>query len=297
MLVVLSWFGVITLLGASFYPAAYMAKQSLPFEYMMFYRMMLSSAILLLYLVIRRQRILIKKNEILLSILVASSQLNVWLSGMATKYIISGLVPCILLTQIFTAELICAIYEKRKMKKNIIISGILGTIGIFMLCNQQLSSFGNTDIKQTLLGIALAFISTFASAIGNLIYEKGGKNIQEMPKPTFLLYNCFFAGLFFLLIGLIVYPFNELTNPVLFDKTYLLTLLFLSAGPTILFLFGMYYIIAKQGSVKITYVNFFAPILSMVISTIFENFKWNNIPIIGMLLLLISVWVGIKQKR
>ena len=295
-MIFLSWLTMIAILGTSFISVSYVAKQNLPFEFTMFYRMMISSLVLLIYLFIRKQRVLMKKNEVLFSFLVASSQLNVWLSGLATKYVVSGIVPCVLLTQIFTAELISSIYEKRKMEKNIIMSGVIGMIGLFMLCNQELSSFNNVETKNTLIGILLAFISTFASAIGNLIYEKGGKNIQEMPKPTFLLYNCFFAGIFFLIISIIFNPVKDIFNPSLLNIKYLSVLSYLSIGPTILFLFAMYYIIEKQGSVKVTYVNFITPILSMIISTIFEHFKWNVINLCGMVLLLISVWIGIRRK-
>ena len=295
-MIFLSWLTMIAILGTSFISVSYVAKQNLPFEFTMFYRMMISSLILLIYLFIRKQRVLIKKNEVSLSFLVASSQLNVWLSGLATKYVVSGIVPCVLLTQIFTAELISSIYEKRKMKTNVIISGLIGLIGVFMLCNQELSSFNNVETKNTLIGILLAFISTFASAIGNLIYEKGGKNIQEMPKSTFLLYNCFFAGIFFLIVSIIFNPAKDIFNPSLLNIKYLSVLLYLSVGPTILFLFAMYYIIEKQGSVKVTYVNFITPVVSMIISTIFEHFKWNVINLCGMVLLLISVWIGIRRK-
>ena len=59
----------------------------------------------------------------------------------------------------------------------------------------------------------------------------------------------------------------------------------------------MYYIIEKQGAVKTTYVNFILPVIAMLISTILEGFKWNAVAVIGMFLLLFSVWIGIKPKR
>ena len=298
MLLILSWLAMTGMFSSSFYAFSYVAKFDMPVDFMMFYRMMIACLVVFFIIRLKKQRFLIKKSEVLLSVLVSVSQLNVYLSGYATKYIISGLVPCRLLAQIFVAEFLVSIYEKRRMHGNIILSGIIGLIGVFMLCNQQLKGIEKADTIKTLMGIGLAFLSTFASALGNLIYEKGGKPIREMPRTTFLFYNCFFAGIAFLIIGLIFRPTNMLFNAnVLMDKKYISALCYLALGPTTIALFAMYYIIEKQGAVKTTYVNFILPIVAMIISTVLEGFRWNTMAVIGMLLLMGSVWIGIKPKR
>ena len=163
-----------------------------------------------------------------------------------------------------------------------------------MLCNQQLAGVGDVDMKKTIIGIFYSFISVFAAAAGNIIYERGGQPIREMPRTTFLLYNCFFAGIFLLILGLIIQPLNGLYNPAIFDIKYLGVMTYLALTATIIALFGLYYIIEKQGAVKATYMNFILPILSMTISTLFEGFRWNVVAFVGMLILLYSVWLGIK---
>ena len=297
MLLILSWIAMTGMFSSSFYAFSYVAKFDMPVDFMMFYRMMIACLVIFFIIRLKKQRFLIKKSEVLLSVLVSVSQLNVYLSGYATKYIISGLVPCITLSQIFVAELLVSIYEKRLMNRKVIVSGVIGLIGVFMLCNQQLKGIEKADTIKTLIGIGLAFLSTFASALGNLIYEKGGKPIREMPRTTFLFYNCFFAGIAFLIIGLIFRPTNMLFNAnVLMDKKYISALCYLALCPTTIALFAMYYIIEKQGAVKTTYVNFILPIVAMIISTILEGFRWNTMAVIGMLLLIVSVWIGIRPN-
>ena len=295
MLIVLSWLSSCIFLSTSWIGISIVAKYTMPLEYMMFYRLLFSTFIVLIILVLKKQRILIKKSELLVSILVSTSHLNVWLGGYATKYLISGLVPCVTLTQIFVAEFLTAIVEKRKMRGKIILSGIVGLIGIIMLCNQQLNNIGSLDFKNTIIGFIFAFVSTFAAAGGNLIYEKGGKSISEMPRTTFMLYNCLFGALLFLLVGIIFRPFSELLNSSIKEPIYLFAVGSLGLTATVISLFAIYYIIEKQGAVKVSYINFIMPILSMIISTIFEGFSWNLIAIIGMIVLLFSVWIGIKK--
>ena len=228
--------------------------------------------------------------------MVSASQLNVWLATYGTKYLITGLVSCVSLLQIFVAEMLSAVVERRKMKINIIISGLLGLVGIACLCNQQLVGIENLDFKNTMIGIFFSFISTFAAAGGNIIYEKAGDKFREMPRTTFLLYNCFFAGIFFLILGFFMAPVNDLLNPAIFDIKYIGVTVYLAITATVLALFGLYYIIEKQGAVKSTYVTFIYPVLSMIISTFVEGFKWNLLAVIGMIILLYSVWIGVRPK-
>ena len=296
MLLILSWIACSIFFSTSAIGASFLAKYSMPLEFMMFYRLLIACTVVLFLMLLRKDRILIKKDELLPSILVSMSQLNVWLAAYGTKYLISGFVPCISLLQIFVAELLSAVIEKRKMRRNIIISGILGSLGIIMLCNQQLIGVENINTKNTIIGIIFSITATFAAAGGNLLYEKSGKTLLKMPHSTFIFYNCLFAGIFLLLLGVCINPVQQLSNPALFDAKYVSIMSILALTSTVVALFAMYYIIEKQGAVKATYINFILPIISMTISTVVEGFSWNFVAIMGMIVLLYSVWIGIFKN-
>lgn len=297
MLLVLSWISATFFFSSAWIFVGFVAKYPVPMEYMMFYRMTISVVILFVIALLKRTRIIIRKYEILPSFLISLSQLNNWLTGYGTKYLISGLVPCITLTQIFIAEAMSAIVEKRKMRCNIILSGIIGIIGIIMLCNQQLVGIGDAGLKNTCLGILFSFLSTFFAAGGNLIYEKCSNTLSQMSRTTFLLYNCLFSSVIFLLLGIILNPVSCLYDTSAIDAQYIGMVSFLSITATIISLYSIYYIIEKQGAIKVAYLNFITPILSMIISTIYEGFKWNTMAVMGMIILMFSVWIGTKQAK
>ncbi|GEM_PF-3244054 len=300
MLLAVAWISLSFFFGTSFFGLSYLAHRPMPLEFMMFYRLMISSAILAVIILVRRQRLLIRKNEVLLSLLVSVSQLNAWLQGYSTKYIISGLVSCVCLLQIFVAEFVGAIYERRKMRGKIIVSGVLGVVGLVMLLNKQLFSqdVANLDVKNTIIGVSFAFVSTFAAVIGNLVYEKNGKILnQQMPRTTFLMYNCIFGGLILFVLGLILQPVKDLFNPALQDVKYVGVMAYLGLTATVISLLAMYYIVEKQGAVKVAYVNFIIPILSMFVSTIAEGYRWNVVSACGLFVMLFSVWVGIRPDK
>ena len=296
MLLILSWIACSVFFSTSYIGAGFLAKYSMPLEYMMFYRLMMACVILIFIILLCRQRAKIYKVEILPSILVSSSQLGVWLNAYGTKYAISGIVACVSILQLFIAELLSSVIEKRRMRKNVIISGILGLMGVMMLCNQQFIDGAEASFKNTFLGIIFAICAACVSAGGNMMYEKNSNILSRMPKLTFVFYNCLFAGIMLLLLGCILHPISQLSNSALLDIKYLGTMFYLSLTATILALLAMYYIIAKQGAVKATYMNFILPILSMLISTIAEGFVWNKMAVFGMVILLYSVWIGVKEK-
>ena len=133
MLLVLAWISAVGFLSTSWLSCAIVSSFSIPLEYTMFYRLMIASVVTLVLIPIFKQRVKIMKTEILASVLVAGSQLNVWLASYASKYLISGLIPCVMLMQIFVAEIMGACVERRKLNNKIMLSGIIGADGIFML--------------------------------------------------------------------------------------------------------------------------------------------------------------------
>ena len=100
-----------------------------------------------------------------------------------------------------------------------------------------------------------------------------------------------------LALGLVFQPASNLFNPALRDIKYVAVLSYLSITSSVISLFAMYYIIEKQGAVKVTYLNLIIPVLSMLISTFAEGYKWNVISVIGMISMLVSVWIGIKPDK
>jgi len=294
MLLFLSWMACSVFFGTSYIAANFLTKYPISLEYMMLYRMMFSCIAIGIIALLTNKRLLIKKQELIPSILVSTSQLSVLLATYGTKYVISGIVPCVTILQIFVAELLSAIVEKRKMRKNVVISGYIGFIGIIMLCNQSLVGLDNIDTKNTIIGIMFSFISTFVSAGGNMIYEKNKTVFSNMPHITFLFYNCCFVSIFFLLFGLIFSQPNTLFNLKIIDVKYCFVVIWLSITATIIALLALYYIIEKQGAVKATYMNFILPIISMIISTFVENFSWNFTTFVGMIILMYGVWIGIR---
>ena len=298
MLLVLSWIACAVFFSTSYIGASILSKYAMSLEYMMFYRLVVACAILMFAILIRRQRLKILKIELWPSVLVAVSQIGVWLSACGTKYIVSGILACVMVLQIFIAEILASITEKRAIRCKIIISGVLGFMGVALLCNQQFGGTGETaSVKNTVIGVMLAIFASFVSAMCNITYEKYSKMFAKMPRLTFLFYNCLFASIMFLILGAIVHPDEHLFNAVLLDMKYFCVMVYLAITATILALLAMYYIIAKQGAVKTTYMNFILPALSMLISTFAEGFRWNLTAVIGMVVLLYGVWIGVREKQ
>ena len=296
MLLFLAWTSLSFFFGVAWIVLSYVSNSELPVEYMMFYRLMIAALFVLVILLVRRQRILIRKTEILTCIIIALGQLNVSLSGYGTKYLLSGLIACVTITQLFISEVLDAILAKRFPRRKIIISGIIGFVGLVMLCNQELMTMDKITVD-TLIGIAFSFASTVVVVIRNVVYEKANADVKSMPRMTFLFYHFFFAAIIFLVLGFILHPHASLVSASVFNLKYMLAVAWLAITASVIALLATYYIIEKQGAVKSSYINFIMPIIAMVISTLMEGYRWNLMAFAGMVLLIYSTWIGIREHQ
>jgi drug/metabolite transporter (DMT)-like permease len=77
----------------------------------------------------------------------------------------------------------------------------------------------------------------------------------------------------------------------------MLAVAWLAITASVVALLATYYIIEKQGAVKSSYINFIMPILAMVVSTLMEGYRWNLMAFAGMVLLIYSTWIGIREHQ
>ena len=274
-----------------------LSDYNVPIEFGTFYRMMIASLILYIYLKFKKQKLSLKLDELIVVLATSTGTLSVLFIAYGTKYITSGLAACVSLSQIFVTEIFDAIYERRMVKIRIILSGIIGFIGVFMLCNQQIRSAESVELKMLFLGIFFSFLSAVSPAIDNIVFEKSQRIVNKIYRPTFLFYNCLFAGLFTLIIGVILHSPKEIINPAIFDVKYITLLSYLAITVSIFSMLSMYYIVEKQGAVKLAYINFIMPIFTMIISTVVEGYRWSLTSIIGMIILIFSIYIGAKREK
>ena len=129
-------------------------------------------------------------------------------------------------------------------------------------------------------GVLLALGATYLASLGNMAAMR---NTQSgMPVVTARVYGMAYGTL-----GLALIAFIR-GAPVDFDPSwpYVVSLLYLSLAGTSL-AFGLYLVLIKRiGPSRAAYTSVLFPVIALIVSTVFEGYRWNLSAFIGLAVLL-----------
>ena len=166
---------------------------------------------------------------------------------------------------------------------------MVGMVGIIIIFNNEIFNFNLYN--GTHMGLFLALLGTFSASTGNMIYQRNLNN--NFPLIPTLAYAMLYGSLVTLLIAkirgaqlLFEYSFN-----------YIASLAYLSiVGSIFAFIFYLK-LLEKVGPGRAGYVGVVMPVLALLISTIFENLKWQIDLAFGLPILIIGAVLVVNQKN
>jgi drug/metabolite transporter (DMT)-like permease len=203
--------------------------------------------------------------------------LNYWMTYLSTQYLTSGLVAVIFTTIIFFNMVNGRLIFGSPIEGRVLGAAGAGMLGVALLFLPELrAAIGNHVVAQ---GALLALGGTYLASLGNMAAMK---NTQSgLPVVTVNAW-----GLAYGTLGLAVLAAIRGT-PLAFDPRwpYVLSLLYLSLAGTSL-AFGLYLALIKRiGAARAAYSSVLFPVVALVVSTVFENFRWSVPAMIGLVVL------------
>ena len=125
-------------------------------------------------------------------------------------------------------------------------------------------------------------LATFFASIGMLL--SGQFQARKMPLVQSNAYSMLYGSIILILyISLSDVRFS-------FDSSfsYVVSLVYLAIVASVIG-FGVYLkLVGNIGADKASYVNIFTPTIALLLSTLFENYQWSWIGIIGVLLIIVG---------
>ncbi len=248
-----------------------------------FYRFFITSILMIIICKISKQRCLIKKSELkLLPIIgLTNFSLNFLIGYFAVKFIASGIVAMIFSLSILTSEIISAIYNKNKIKKKIIVSSIIGFIGLSIFILPSINFNNNNEF---FIGLALSILMMLVYSFGTVLVGIN-KEINNTPLYTTITYCSGFGAIFLLIINLL----KSNNFSIDYSPSYIGSLLYLVFISTILAFICLFYLIQKIGSTRANYTALIYPIIAIITSMFLEDLKLHFISIIGVLMIISAI--------
>ena len=213
---------------------------------------------------------------------------NYWIIYLASVHLTSGLVAVIFSSIVFMNMLNGALLMDSPIRFSVVVGGTIGIAGIIFVFWPEISAFSLSD--KTALGVLLAAISTFMASLGNIISARHQK--YELPVIQTNAYGMVYGAA---IMGIIVVASGKPFNFELSFR-YVGSLFYLIVFGTVI-AFGCYLkLIGKIGADRAAYATMLFPIVALVISTFFEDYRWSAHNIIGMVLVLIGNGLVINKK-
>ena len=198
-------------------------------------------------------------------------------SYLATAYMTSGLVAVVFSTILMWNIFNLRIFMGQPVAWRAFWGGILGLTGIGIVFWQDLTTFTAT---RGLIGMLIALAGAYMASVGNVI---GSRNARKgVPVTQANAFGMGYGGLLTLFIHFAMGG----TLTMDWSIGYLAPMLYLTLFGSIV-AFGCYMLlIGRIGAEYAAYVTLLMPIIALILSTVFEGYRWTENALTGVALVL-----------
>jgi drug/metabolite transporter (DMT)-like permease len=207
----------------------------------------------------------------------------------AEQYVASGLVAIVFSTIVFMNPIGARFAFGVPLTVRTLVAAALGVAGIALLFLPELDAARHGG--SAALGIVFAFAGTVIATVGNLIAVRNhNAGLPTFPATAWgMAYGTLTAVLAAAATGV----------PWTFDARlpYVASLLYLALFGSVV-AFGAYLTLLKRiGAGPAAFVNVIVPIVALLLSTLFEGYRWTWVAGLGVMLAVIGNWLALMPPR
>ena len=204
--------------------------------------------------------------------------INYWLVYLAEVHLTSGIVAVVFSTIVFWNILNGRIFLKAPIRANVVCGAVLGIVGIGLVFWSELSGFSLDDAG--FKGFALSVAATLMASFGNILSARNQRH--GLPVVQTNAYGMAYGVLSLLAAALVAgKTFGFDSSPA-----YILSLSYLALFGSVV-AFGCYLtLVGRIGADRAAYASLLFPIIALIISTLFEDYRWSLPAIVGVAVIL-----------
>ncbi len=214
---------------------------------------------------------------------------NYWMVYMAEQFITSGLVAVFFSLIIFCNIIFGRIILKNKLQTMVILGGILGFTGTVIIFWNDIMTFSLESNRSWALVFCL--ISLVLASMGNIISALNQRN--RLPVIQTNAFGMLYGALIISIIAIF------LNTTWTFDKhfNYISSLIYLAFFGSVIAFSAYLQLLGNIGPEKSAYTIVIIPIIAMILSSIFEGYRWNPYAWYGMFFLLAGMILALGNIK
>ena len=207
-----------------------------------------------------------------------------------TFFLASGLVCLIFSTLTLFTVFNGFIFFKKPIRLSILVGAVVGIVGLSIIFSNEISSTDWSLESGVIKGFLWMLLATFFASIGMLL--SGQFQARKMPLVQSNAFSMLYGSLIlvsYITVSDVSFSFNT-------SYSYVISLVYLALIASVIG-FGVYLkLVGNIGADKASYVNIFTPTIALLLSTLFENYEWSWIGLIGVLLIIIGNIIVLYAK-
>ena len=207
-----------------------------------------------------------------------------------TFYLASGLVCLIFSTLTLFTVFNGFIFFKKPIRLPILVGAVVGIAGLSIIFSNEISSTDWSLESGVVKGFLWMLLATFFASIGMLL--SGQFQARKIPLVQSNAFSMLYGSLIlvsYITVSDVSFSFNT-------SYSYVLSLVYLALIASVIG-FGVYLkLVGNIGADKASYVNIFTPTIALLLSTLFENYEWSWVGLIGVLLIIIGNIIVLYAK-
>lgn len=159
------------------------------------------------------------------------------------------------------------------MTWKITLGSLLGIVGITLVFLPEFSKLSGGSA--TMLGATYTALAVLLSSFGSVVAQRNQR--AQLPLWQSMAWGMFYGALFCLMVNLV------LGQPLGFTPTppYMLSLLYLAVFGSIVAFAGYLTLLHRIGAARSGYIGVMTPIVALVVSAVFEGFRWEALTFVG----------------
>ncbi len=207
----------------------------------------------------------------------------------AEAFITSGLVAVMFALLVVPNALFGKIVLGQPITRGFVVGSAIAALGVAMLFAQEWRASPAT-LGEVLLGAGLTIGGILSASAANIVQAMDGA--RKMPFLTLLAWS--------MLVGVAINAAAALAlaGPPVFDPrpSYLFGILYLGLMGSVV-TFPLYYgLVRKVGAGQAAYSSVIVPVVAMVLSTLFEGYRWGWLPALGAAVTLGGMAVAMRRR-
>lgn len=256
------------------------------------YRFLIGGAAMFIWAVMTRAPLKIGREGHIFAALFGFAQfvLNFNFIYRAEAHIASGLVAVVFALLIVPNAILGRIFLKSPLSGRFLVGSGVALVGVALLIVQEVRGDG-ASADATLLGTTLTLLGLVSASVANIM--QGTERARALPMASVLAWGMLWGGL--MNVGLAL---ATVGGPVFEPRpAYWLGVVYLGVFASAIAFTCYFGVIRAIGPARAAYSGVLTPILAMLISTLFEDYRWTALAAAGGVVAMVGLLIALSARK